>query len=313
MRERSKAGATLLEELKGRRVALTGASGFLGRHVLTALLEIGAEVRVLSRSGAPFPDAVSVSAGGLSDVDALRELVRDAELVIHAAGLAHRRPRTIEEERAFFTVNATGTETLLRVTPAAARFLYVSSSSVYGPGGPFREGDALAPRTAYGRSKELAEEHVLARPDAYVARPSMFFGDGAPGNLARLASLIQRGVFPSVASGRAAKSMCHVSTVVDALLMIAAKAPDQRTFNVSEPRPISMREIADALAGDRRVVRVPLPERPLRVAGKLVGGRVSELIRSFCDDAVLSTDALFSAVPLVVQVPALHAAGRLRG
>jgi uncharacterized protein YbjT (DUF2867 family) len=108
-----------------RRAALTGATGFLGLHVLPALARAGFQVRILARrAAAPAAwDGLSYETvhGDLSSPQALQALLQDADLVVHAAGLIKaRRPAD------FYAVNRDGTAALAqaarRIAPQARSF-----------------------------------------------------------------------------------------------------------------------------------------------------------------------------------------------
>lgn len=150
------------------RLLVTGASGFLGRHVTQAALAAGHEVvgAVRTEPAAALPDGVHVAAGvDLADGDRLAAVVRDAapDAVIHLAGFAnvgwsHREPATA------IAVNTAGTAALLTavaVHAPAARVVLASTSEVYGRSPqPLHETARIAPESPYGHSKWWMEEHA---------------------------------------------------------------------------------------------------------------------------------------------------------
>ncbi len=152
-------------------VALTGASGFIGGHILRQLLADGCRVKALTRQHA-LPgdggDAVTAVQGSLESPKALAELVEDAQAVVHCAGLVAAR-----RGNDFHRVNAVGTTNLVRAAVASAsttRFILISSLAAREP--------ALS---AYAASKLEAEE-VLSREGAslswQVLRPPAVYGPG---------------------------------------------------------------------------------------------------------------------------------------
>lgn len=149
------------------RIALTGATGFVGSHLAEALLAGGHDLVCLVRSparAAALRDAgAALVAGGLEDEDALRRLVEGAEVVHHVAGVLAARSAA-EFER----VNRAGTFALARLAREAGvrRMVHVSSLAVSGPaprGRPLEEADRDQPVTPYGRSKQAGEQAVRAR------------------------------------------------------------------------------------------------------------------------------------------------------
>ncbi|MGI3776851.1 MAG: NAD-dependent epimerase/dehydratase family protein, partial [Janthinobacterium lividum] len=108
--------------------AVTGGTGFLGSHVVDALLRAGWRVRVLARGEAVFPAGVEVVRGDLADAGALGALVRGAGAVVHAAGLVKARSRA-----EFMAVNRDGAARLAGAVGAGARVVLVSSQAARCP------------------------------------------------------------------------------------------------------------------------------------------------------------------------------------
>jgi nucleoside-diphosphate-sugar epimerase len=255
------------------RVALTGARGFVGSALRRALAANGVPVTALSRTPPDdFPSSETWIAGELADADALAQLVRDADAVVHAAAWVHRETSDPATRDACFAVNLRGTEKLLEAIArrrVALPFVNVGTTAVYGDRFVDRdESGPCEPAGAYGESKLAAERAVLAasaagRVRAVALRPAMVFGRGAPGNIASLTTLVRRGVAPLVAGGRNRKSMVHdedLAAVIQAALA-RAESVAGGIFNVaSEPAP-TLREVGDALAAGlgRGLVWVPVP------------------------------------------------------
>ncbi len=154
-----------------RCVALTGATGFVGGHILRQLLAAGCRVKALTRQESPLgdgKDAVMAVQGSLESPKALAELVEDAETVVHCAGLVAAR-----HDRDFHRVNTVGTANVVRAAATSARtarFILISSLAA-------REPDL----SAYAASKREAEE-VLTREGTglswQVLRPPAVYGPG---------------------------------------------------------------------------------------------------------------------------------------
>ena len=166
------------------RTLVTGASGQLGSYVLRHLAGRGAEVAAWTgaRSGDLF--GVPLRPVDLADAGAVADAFREAHpaVVVHAGALArvadcHGDPARAER------VNTRGTALLAELAAeAGARLVYVSTDLVFeGERGWYREEDAPAPLSVYGRSKAAAEPAVLAVPRAAVVRVSLLFGPGIGG------------------------------------------------------------------------------------------------------------------------------------
>lgn len=144
-------------------VVVTGAGGFIGRHLATTLMDSGETVVGIDRRE---PQGTVPVAADLLDRDpAAEDALRQAEVVIHLAGLPGVRDvgPGVDERRV--RDNVVATERVLELVPAATPVVVTSSSSVYGgttAGRPCREDDPPRPRGGYARSK-LAMEQVCAR------------------------------------------------------------------------------------------------------------------------------------------------------
>src|SRR3954468_8269973 len=146
------------------RALVTGATGFVGSHLVEALQSRSVEVTALARSAAKAADlirrGVRVVSGDLDRSDALTEAVRDQDVVYHVAGMVAAR-----DEAEFLRCNRDGTTNLLGAVQrlGSPRFVLVSSLAAAGPaprGRPLLGSEPPRPVTAYGRSKLAAEQVV---------------------------------------------------------------------------------------------------------------------------------------------------------
>ncbi len=159
----------------GRRVCVTGGAGFIGGHLVDALLSLGAAIAViddLSNSNLQHlgelielePERVRFIHGSILDDDAVADAVEDARVVFHLAALGSV-PRSVAEPQRTWSVNATGTVRVLEAArkAKAARVVFAASSSAYGddPALPKVETQLPRPVSPYAASK-LAGEHLLA-------------------------------------------------------------------------------------------------------------------------------------------------------
>lgn len=296
------------------QVLVTGASGFIGRHLVARLVRQGAVVRALVRGAAHpsgWPDGVEVVHGDVRDAVAACAASAGAGTIYHLAGKAHDTAE-IGDSAAYGEVTVAGTETLLGAALEAGvrRVVFVSSLAVYGPGldaAPRDETAPLRPATAYGRAKLRAEKSVLdfgARTGAHVCclRPATVYGPGAKGNLPRMVGMIDRGLFPPLPDSGNRRSMVHVDDLVDALLLAASSpAAGGCCFNVTDCRAYGARELYEMIcrATARRPPRWRIPLacfRALAAAGDIIG-RVRGRRAGFDGQAfeVLFGSAWFSA------------------
>jgi len=229
----------------GRLAAVTGATGFIGRHTVTALRRRGWEVRVLARRHpadllSPY-HRLELVLGDVHDEGALERLVDGVQAIIHLAGLV--KALTPEE---FYAVNETGTERLLRAAnrrnPAAA-LVHVSSLAAREP--------SLSP---YCDSKRRAETHVEALANERrwtILRPPAVYG---PGDLELLPMFkaAKLGLVPYPAIPGAALSMIHGADLGEAIAATLDRSGDQHAlYEVDDGTPGGYRwpDLLGALGG----------------------------------------------------------------
>jgi 2-alkyl-3-oxoalkanoate reductase len=238
------------------RVAVTGASGFVGPHLVAALSRRGWKVRLLLRRWSPLPSLAGVEAeivwGDLEDEAALRRLVDGADAVVHAAGLIKARHASD-----FRAVNRDGTARLAALAPHA-KFLLLSSLAAREPG--------LSP---YAASKRAAEEALAVRTGPWLAvRAPAVYGPGDRETLSYFKTA-ERGLVPEPMGTGARLSLIHVADLADALVLAVATPLPASVYEIGDGRAegygyADMADAAGAALG-RRLTRLPVP-RPVMAA-----------------------------------------------
>jgi dTDP-4-dehydrorhamnose reductase len=168
------------------RLLLTGASGQLGGYLLRACLQQGQTVVAWSGRQQSELFGCPLRPVDIADPDAVSEAFLDArpDSIVHLAALAavsdcHRDPQRAER------INTRGSAILAELADhAKVLLLHVSTDMVFdGEHAPYREGDAVAPLSIYGRTKAEAERAVLAYPRNTVVRLPLLFGPSVSGRL----------------------------------------------------------------------------------------------------------------------------------
>ena len=268
-------------DLAGRRVLVTGGAGFIGSHLVDALVEGGARVRVLDNLAtgraanlAHHGGAVELVEDDLRDPDACRAACAGVDLVFHQAALGSV-PRSLEDPATTVAVNVGGTANLFAAARDAgvSRVVYASSSSVYGdsPKLPKREGEEGSPLSPYAASKTMDEElgRVFAACFALEPIGLRYFNVYGPRQdpAGPYAAVVPRFFAASLAGqaphvdgdGEQSRDFTYVADAVAANLA-AAGAPATaagRAYNVAAGRRITVNELAAAIA--RLVVGAPPP------------------------------------------------------
>jgi nucleoside-diphosphate-sugar epimerase len=258
--------------------AVTGGSGFVGRHLLRRLLAEGHAVSSLDLAPFDLPGAHAI-AGDVRDPEAARRLCRGADVVVHAAAALP----SSGSRRELRSVNVDGTRTILSAARSAGvrRVVVVSSGVVYGlQPPPVREDAVPAPIEPYGRTKLAAE--ALARAEgAVILRPTAVVGPERLGLYAILFRWIDEGRRVYVlGSGRTRYQLLAVDDLVEAVVRAAHRGCPGETYNLGATQVRTIREELEELirrAGSASTV-APLPARPARlVLAGLAAARLSPL------------------------------------
>lgn len=235
-----------------RRILLTGALGFVGRHMAEALLRMGDHVVALDRGICiDLPEGVEPLLVDLLDPASMVDLPRHWDGVVHLAGASIP---SLFATPAPVTFNLEITLNLLEHL-RDTKVLLVSSCHVYAPSDQRRkESDPIVPQGRYGLSKHLIEQlapHYQGQLDIRVARPFNHLGPGqrpelvVPSLLRRLAAASPSDVSPlKMAGWNSVRDFIDVRDVVSAYAAILAlDAPSQRTFNVCTGRATSIEDV----------------------------------------------------------------------
>jgi nucleoside-diphosphate-sugar epimerase len=258
------------------RAVVTGGTGFVGSHLVDALLERGdtvtAVVRDVSRAGRLAEQGAQVVPAELDDAGALARSVDGADLVFHVAGVI----KAIDQ-REYFRVNAEGTGRLLDACRQAEkgprRFVLVSSQAAGGPGWrerPRTEDDEPRPVSPYGRSKLEAERIALAASgdvEVAIVRPCVVYGPRDRAVLP-LFKAMRWGLAPRLPNNPPV-SLIHVRDLTDCLIRAAdAPAAAGRAYFACGPAAGIDQLVGMIAAGlGKRPVSVPVPSVALVAAG----------------------------------------------
>jgi nucleoside-diphosphate-sugar epimerase len=245
------------ESYDHRKILVTGATGFVGSHLVDCLVERGSDVRCLVRQSSNLRyvkhPQVELAYGGLDDSTDWDEALADVDIIYHVAGTTFAR-----RARDYFTVNHQGTEALLaealKRRDRIKRFVYISSLAAVGPardGNPVDEDTSPAPITPYGRSKLMAEEAVRVVSDLLpvtVVRPPAVYGPRDYG-IFEFFKAVKGGMFPMIGRRDKRVSLVHARDLVDGIILAGeSEASVGRTYFISSEDDYSMRAVADLMA-----------------------------------------------------------------
>lgn len=267
---------------------VTGAGGFVGPHLVRALVASGASVRGAGLGAPPAGTAItSWHEADFADAKATTTAITAAPLdaIVHLAGQSSAA-RSFEAPEETFRANVTGTWTLLEAVRAhapEARVLVVGTSEVYGPiepGTRAAEDAPYRPVSPYALSKAAAEQLARAYQEAHglevvCARP---FGHTGPGQTPRfvLPSFAQQ--IAQIEAGRAepvlrvgnlevTRDLSDVRDIVAGYVALLERGGSGRVYNLCRGEGVSLRDVVARLAAMARVeVRIEIDPARLRPA-----------------------------------------------
>jgi len=250
----------------GKRVLVTGGTGFIGRYLVTQLASMGNEVRVLARNTSTVnifnnDKKVSIAWGDLRDGDSLRKAANGVDIVYHLAGKLHVQTDSCDPE--LHSVNVDGTKNLLdaSVLEGVPQFIFFSSTAVIGNDSNtiLDKTTPCIPSTEYGKSKLMAENLIQEYHEKYnlittILRPVVVYGKGEHGNVIKLIKHIKKFPIPLIERGSTIKSLIYVRNVIEASLCVTnnPKANGQ-VYVITDGKNFSIKEVAEIIASKLNV------------------------------------------------------------
>ena len=301
---------------------VTGANGFVGSHLVEALLKRGYKVRCLVRKTSDIsclvPFDLEYFYGDLFNEEVLKEAVTDVDYIFHSAALVKAK-----NKGEFYQVNYFGTKNLIelssKLNPQIKRFIYVSSQAACGPSPekkPLNENDLPSPVTEYGESKLLGEKAILEYKDKIpitIIRPPAIYGPRDK-DVFLFFKAVKRGIKPLFGTGKNYFSLVYVKDLVEGIIL-ATENPMAvgQIYFIADEKPYSYGEadelIQKALNVRAITIRIPIPiltvfacisELACRIKGKAPSfnlDRVKQFKQNFwvCDVSKAKTELGFSA------------------
>ncbi len=252
------------------KVFVTGATGFVGSHLVEALLKNGHQVRVLLRTSSNLQWIAELKLdcfyGNIFDSQSLLPGLKDIDLVIHAAGLTKAL-----DNKDYYKVNYEGTKNLINTIIEnklpIQRFVYISSQAAAGPSNsmqPLTETDPPHPVSEYGKSKQMAEDYIhkqKSKIKTTIIRPPAVYGPRDK-DVLRFFKTVKMGIIPKWQNRDKYLSFIYIKDLAEGITL-AAMNPKAvgKTYFVAEPRPHSWEEVAYETLKffKKQAIHVPIP------------------------------------------------------
>lgn len=276
------------------KFAVTGAAGFIGSHLVPALLFGGHDVTAIMESGTVLQSGYLRQV--IADVttgEGLPESISDVDAVVHLAARNHVLKETEKDPlSAYRRVNVEGTRNVIRaaVQAGARWFIHFSSMKATGEGGEaiFDENSPCRPTTPYGISKLESEEVVRHEAEesgirAVIFRLPMAYGPGNLGNLPRMIRWADKGLPFPLFHPENLRSMVYVGNVVHAVLLAIQKDPQGvSTYILKDVEDYSTRTVYSAICNalGKKPRFFPVPSPVVRL-GRLISEDFRKITGSF--------------------------------
>ncbi len=240
-------------------IVVTGATGFLGSALVTALVTRQQPVRILARDEHQarqfFGDAVTICPGEITNTAQVQQAVDGASIIYHLAGRLYHPSIPPELYR---QTHVEGTRILLKACQGQTqlqRIVHVSTTGVYGVTGeiPAAEEAPFAPTNPYEATKLEGEQLALKAYQEQglpvtIVRPGLVYGPGDLHLLGLFAS-IHKGLFRVIDGGKAFLHPVYIDDLLAAFLLCAVLPwAIGRSYNIAGEQPVTVRELATAIA-----------------------------------------------------------------
>ncbi|MCD6587291.1 MAG: NAD-dependent epimerase/dehydratase family protein [Candidatus Fermentibacteraceae bacterium] len=247
------------------KIFLTGASGFVGRHLAEMLINRGHTVTAAVRSGSDtsrIPAGCRIVSMDLSSPESIFPHLTGTEVIFHVAGAV--KARSGEE---FDTVNAGLTAALVHAAKSAcpdALFILTSSQAAAGPGGN-------GPRSSYGRSKLLAEQVVTGFPRYIIVRSPAALGPDDK-ETKSFYTWAKRGITVTLGNSDIRFCIISISDLTNFMAgLVNMPGAEGLILQPSHPELVTWKQMHKALekAANRKILRIPVPSCVVYTAGFL--------------------------------------------
>lgn len=244
-----------------QKLLVTGATGFVGRSLVPALIKAGFEVRCAVSKKVDWLQTEQVLINRIEDQVDWSPVLKDIEVVIHLAARVHvMKDNVASPLDEFCKINSLATKNLAEQAAkiGVKRFVFLSSIKVNGEftpkGIPFNETCRPLPEDPYGHSKLLAEQYLLlisqqTKMEVVILRPPLIYGPGVKANFLKMMGLVEKELPLPFASVDNKRHFIYVENLVSAICSVIEnpKAANQ-VFLVADDTALSLPQLMQYIA-----------------------------------------------------------------
>ena len=258
---------------------ITGASGFIGNHLVEELLDKNWQVSVLlHKRSIPKEKECKVIMGNIGYYSYLREAFKGTDVLFH---LAAALGSSLINKEEFFRINAEGTENILRAAREAGvkRIVHFSSSGVLGSVKKHETADENYPKKpidVYDKSKlegeKIALRYAREGMDVVVVRPGWVYGPGDRRTFKLIKSIAKKR-FILITKGKAWQTPVYIKDLIKATLLCAEKGQKGQIYHLAGREVLTVKQIVETIAEAEgmRLPRFSLPLFPVKIAACSMG------------------------------------------
>ncbi|MBS5939001.1 NAD(P)-dependent oxidoreductase [Clostridium sp.] len=261
------------------KVLVTGATGFLGYHVLKRFLKEGYIVTAIGRKNEEKLNGLGAEFKRIDITESLEELDKDYDVIIHYAALS--KPSGRYED--FYKANVTGTKNIIAFAKEnrnLKRFIHISTPSIYTGSQERINISESTPITKkflnhYAKTKYLGEKEVeLSSLPYIILRPRAIFGEYDTSIVPSLVNAAKKGFLPMINNGRCLVDVTYVENVVQSI-HLAVNSKDEyigECYNVNNDEALELREVLKMLFEALKISPkyIKLPYRIMFEAGRVI-------------------------------------------
>ena len=267
--------------MESLRILVTGGAGFLGSHLVRALIKAGHSVRVLDNLSTGSLENIrdlplEFIRGDIRDYDTVEAAVKNVDVIFHLAALIDVT-ESIEKPLDYLEVNVKGTLNVARASRGVSAVLFSSSCAVYGEPEfiPISEDHKLSPKSPYAASKASGEAYIISYSNLNGYRPVILrlFNVYGPKQTKSYAGVISEFIRRALreeppmiyGDGEQTRDFIHVEDVVDAMIRAMREERARGIYNIGSGKATKIKDLAYLilkLAGKTEIKPVYMPPRP---------------------------------------------------